>query len=89
MKPDIPYSLKGVSLFDEERSLLGRIVDAIYQVYRGTSKEAVMKYSLESFMQIMEIRSGRWVRKSTFQIGHEGARIDVKPSSSLLSIRDE
>ena len=89
MKTDVPYSLDGVSLFGKDRDLLGTLISSIYKVYRGSNEEVVIKSAASTFRQVMEIRSGRWVRKSVFQIGHEGSRINVRPSETLLSIRDE
>lgn len=89
MKADVPYSLDGVSLFRKDRDLLGTLISSIHKVYRGSNDEVVAKSAESTFRQVMEIRSGRWVRRSLFQIGHQGSRIDVRTSETLLSIRDE
>lgn len=88
-RPETPFVLKGVSLYERERRMLDTLISAIYKVYRGSNPDVVLKSALESFEQMMHIRKGRWVRKKSFQIGHGGNGLDIVPSSISLSIRDE
>tara|TARA_Y100000114_G_scaffold54536_1_gene49860 strand:- start:2404 stop:2673 length:270 start_codon:yes stop_codon:yes gene_type:complete len=89
MKPDTPYSIDGVSLFDDERALIRSLISSIHKVYRGSNEEVILMSAISAFKKIMEVKSGRWVRKKVFQIGNDGSTIDIFPSRQFLSIRDE
>ena len=81
-KPSAPFELDGASIYPQERDVLSSIITVIYSANPGRRESLVLKDAQETFMQIMSIQDGRWVRRPVFTIGKNGVGPSVYVTSA-------